>query len=78
MENALNVAPYFPNGRVLITVHGEHGVLESLATDLPEVMAMLLEFLQTGGTANLPARAPRPAPRFLAPDFPPPAAKARP
>jgi pimeloyl-ACP methyl ester carboxylesterase len=78
VENALNVAPYFPNGRVLITVRGEHGVLESIAADLPEVMAPLLEFLQTGSTANLPARVTLPSPRFLAPDFPPPTAKARP
>ena len=78
VENALNVAPFFPNGRVLITMRGEHGVLESLAADLPDVMATLLEFLQTGGTANLPARVSLPAPRFPAPDFPPPAAKARP
>ena len=75
IENTLNIAPYFPNGRVLITERGEHGVLESLAADLPEVMAPLLEFLQTGNTANLPARVTLPSPRFLAPDFPPPSSK---
>jgi pimeloyl-ACP methyl ester carboxylesterase len=74
LENALNIAPYFPNGRVLITEHGEHGVLESLAADLPDVMAALLEFLQTGSTANLPVRVTLPIQRFLAPDFPPPPA----
>jgi pimeloyl-ACP methyl ester carboxylesterase len=75
IENALNIAPYFPNGRVVITERGEHGVLDSLAADLPEVMATLLEFLQTGNIANLPARVTLPAPRFFAPDFPPPSAK---
>jgi pimeloyl-ACP methyl ester carboxylesterase len=75
IENTLSVAPYFPNGRVLMTEHGEHGVIESIATDLPEVMATLLEFVQTGSTANLPARVTLPAEKFLAPDFPPPAMK---
>jgi len=75
IENTLNIAPYFPNGRVLITEHGEHGVLESLAADSPDVMATLLEFLRTGNIANLPARVTLPPPRFLAPDFPPPASK---
>jgi pimeloyl-ACP methyl ester carboxylesterase len=75
IENTLNIAPYFPNGRVLITECGEHGVLESLAADLPEVMATLLEFLQTGNTANMPARVTLPTPRLLAPDFPPPSSK---
>ena len=75
IENTLNVAPYFPNGRVMIAAHGEHGVIESIATDLPEVMATILEFFQSGSTINLPARVTLPAERFPAPDFPPPAMK---
>jgi len=75
IENTLNVAPYFPNGRVLIAVHGEHGVIESIAAELPEAMASLLEFVQTGNTANLPARVRLRVGKFHAPDFPPPALK---
>jgi pimeloyl-ACP methyl ester carboxylesterase len=78
VENALNVAPYFPNGRLMIATHGGHGVIEPIAENLPEVFETLLEFLRTGSTANLPARVTLPAPKFNAPDFPPPAAKARP
>jgi pimeloyl-ACP methyl ester carboxylesterase len=78
VENVLNVAPYFPNGRVVIATHGGHGVIGPIAEHLPEVMATLLEFLQAGSTANLPARVTLPAPKFTVPDFPPPAAKARP
>jgi hypothetical protein len=75
VENTLNVAPYFPNGRVLIAVHGGHGVLEPIAEHLPDVFAVLLEFLQTGSMANVPARVTLPVPKFTVPDFPPPASK---
>ena len=40
------MAPYFPNGRLLIAVNGGQGVLEPIARNLPVVMAALLEFLQ--------------------------------
>jgi pimeloyl-ACP methyl ester carboxylesterase len=72
VENALNIAPYFPNGRVLIAVHGGHGVIGPIAANLPDVMATLLDFLRTGNTANLPARVTLPIPKFAAPNFPPP------
>lgn len=75
VENTLNVAPYFLNGRVLIAEHGGHGVLEPIAEHLPEVMTVLLEFLQTGNTAGVPVRVTLPVPKFAAPDFPPPASK---
>ncbi|MFY9556646.1 MAG: alpha/beta hydrolase [Blastocatellia bacterium] len=75
VENTLNVAPFFLNGRVLIAEHGGHGVLEPIAENLPEVMSGLLEFLQTGSTANIPARVTLPVPKFNIPDFPPPSSK---
>ncbi len=73
LENVLNVAPFFPNGRVLIAVHGGHGVLAPIADRLPEVNKALLEFLRTGSTANLPARVTLPAVGFSVPTFPAPA-----
>lgn len=75
VENTLNVAPYFLNGRVLVAEHGGHGVLDPIAEHLPEVMSVLLDFLQTGNSSNLPARVTLPVPKFAAPDFPPPASK---
>jgi hypothetical protein len=78
VENVLHVAPYFPNGRILIAAHGEHGVLEPIAEHSSEEFAALLEFVQTGSTAKLPARVTLPAPKFAVPDFPPPVAKPRP
>ncbi|MCI0347950.1 MAG: alpha/beta hydrolase [Acidobacteriales bacterium] len=78
VENVLNIAPYFPNGRVLIAMHGGHGVLEPIAEHLPDVMSALLEFLKTSSTANLPTRVALPVPKFAVPDFPPPVSKARP
>jgi pimeloyl-ACP methyl ester carboxylesterase len=75
VENTLNIAPYFPNGRVLIAEHGGHGVIGPIAQSLPDVMTKLVEFLETGATTNLPARVKLPVPKFAAPDFPPPPAK---
>ncbi len=77
VENTLNIAPYFPNGRVLIAVHGGHGVIGPIGEHLPEVMDKLLEFLRTGSAANLPARVTLPVPRFAVPNFPPPGSKTR-
>jgi pimeloyl-ACP methyl ester carboxylesterase len=77
VENVLQVAPYFLNGRILIAAHGGHGVLEPIAEHSPEVFAALLEFVQTGNAANLPARVTLPAQKFAVPDFPPPDAKPR-
>jgi pimeloyl-ACP methyl ester carboxylesterase len=73
VENTLDIAPNFPNSRVLIAEHGSHGVLGPIAQSLPDVNAKLLEFLETGGTTNLPARVKLPTPKFAVPDFPPPA-----
>jgi hypothetical protein len=75
VENVLHVAPYFPNSRTLIAVQGEHGVLEPLAEKMPEVFATILEFVQTGSAAKVPARVTLSAPKFGPPIFPPPAAK---
>jgi hypothetical protein len=75
VENTLNIAPFFPNGRVLIAVHGGHGVLEPISRHLPDVMNVLLEFLRTGSTTNVPARVMLPAPKFGVPDFPVPASR---
>ena len=75
VENTLNIAPYFPNGRVLIALHGGHGVLGPIAEHLPDVFATLMEFLKTGSTANLPTRVTLPVPKFSVPSFPPPDSK---
>jgi pimeloyl-ACP methyl ester carboxylesterase len=72
VENVLQVAPYYPNGRVLIAEHGGHGVLEPISQHLPRVMMALLEFVRTGSTTNVPARVTLPALRFGVPDFPAP------
>jgi hypothetical protein len=78
IENLLQVSPYFPNSRTLIAVQGSHGVLEPLAAQLPEVFAILLEFVETGSAAKLPARVTIPIRTFAPPKFPLPASKPRP
>jgi hypothetical protein len=78
IENLLHVAPFFPNGRTLIVERGRHAAIKQLMSHAPETLTALLEFVQTGNAAKLPARAPLPAQKFVAPDFPPPGAKPRP
>jgi pimeloyl-ACP methyl ester carboxylesterase len=68
VENTLHIAPYFPNGRVVIAEHGGHGVLDPIAAHHPEVMGKFLEFLRTGSTAGLPSKVVLPVPKFAAPD----------
>lgn len=75
VENVLNIAPFFPNSRVLIAEHGGHGVLGPIAQNLPDVMAKLQEFIETGNMTNIPPRVKLPIPKFAAPDFPPPEKK---
>jgi pimeloyl-ACP methyl ester carboxylesterase len=77
VENVLNIAPFSPNGRVLLAVNGGHGVLGPIARSHPAVMAVLLDFLRTGDTVNVPARLTLPVPKFEVPDFPPPGAAGR-
>lgn len=72
VENTLIIAPYYPNGRVLLVEHGGHGVLGPIAQQFPAVNGKLLEFLETGNTEKLPMRLTLPVPRFAVPDFPPP------
>jgi pimeloyl-ACP methyl ester carboxylesterase len=77
IENLLQVAPFFPNGRTLIVERGRHAAIKQLMSHAPEALTALLEFVQTGNAARLPARVTLPAQKFAAPDFPPPGAKPR-
>jgi pimeloyl-ACP methyl ester carboxylesterase len=72
IENTLSVAPYFPNGRVLIVEHGKHSALKRIVEDAPEIVTALMEFVRTGNTARLPTRITLPVPKFEVPKFPPP------
>jgi len=72
IENTLAVAPYFPNGHVLIVEHGKHSALKRIVVDAPEIATALMEFVRTGRTAQLPTRMTLPVPKFEVPKFPPP------
>ena len=72
IENTLGVAPYFPNGHVLIVEHGKHSALKRIVEDAPEIATALMEFVRTGRTASLPTRMTLPVPKFEVPKFPPP------
>jgi pimeloyl-ACP methyl ester carboxylesterase len=68
LENALGIAPYFPNGRLLIVERGRHAAIKQVLDRTPE----LFEFLRTGSMQKVPARISLPAPTFAVPDFPAP------
>jgi pimeloyl-ACP methyl ester carboxylesterase len=72
IENTLGVAPYFPNGHVLIVEHGKHSALKRIVEDAPEIVTALMEFVRTGRTSSLPTRMTLPVPKFELPKFPPP------
>ncbi|MCG3180201.1 MAG: hypothetical protein BIFFINMI_02558 [Phycisphaerae bacterium] len=75
VENTLDIARHFPNGRVLIAERGGHGVFDPIARNQPATWERMLGFLRTGHMPELPARIVLPAPRFVVPGFPPPPAK---
>ena len=71
IENTYEIAPFFPNGRVLIAEQGGHGVLGPIAAQLPEVWETLEDFLRTGDTSDIPARVRlSPSRQFVPPTFP--------
>jgi pimeloyl-ACP methyl ester carboxylesterase len=72
LEDTLSVAPYFPNGKVVIVEHGKHFALKQMVEDSPEIVTALIEFLKTGKTSILPTRVTLPVQKFRAPNFPPP------
>lgn len=55
LENTLEIAPYFPHGRVLIAKRGGHGVLGPIRAQQPEVWAQIEEFIRTGDLEDVPA-----------------------
>ncbi|WP_332767730.1 alpha/beta hydrolase [Phenylobacterium sp.] len=73
VENMLGMLPYFPAGRAIVVRRGGHGARAALLEQQPRMMALVLDFLRTGETRNLPPTAELPAPKFRAPAFPAPA-----
>ncbi len=71
----MHIAAFFPNSRVIVALHGGHGVIGPIERNQPNLFAALLDYLQTGNMDNLPARTTLPLPKFAVPDFPSPAAK---
>ena len=55
VENTLEIAPYFPNGKVLIAHRGGHGVVWPIAQQLPDIARELIEFLRAGDLTGIPA-----------------------
>ena len=71
IENTYEVAPYFPNSRVLIAEQGGHGVLGPIGEQLPKTWQSLAKFLETGEMINIPAKVRlKPSQQYSAPDFP--------
>jgi len=55
VENTLEIAPYFPNGKVLIAHRGGHGVVWPIAQQRPDIARELMKFLRTGDLNGIPA-----------------------
>ena len=55
VENTLEIAPFFPNGKVLIAHRGGHGVVWPIAQQRPDMSRELMEFLRTGDLTGIPA-----------------------
>ncbi len=72
IENALALAPYFPNSRVLVVHRAQHNGAFALLRSRPETAAKVYDFLRTGETTGLPAEIALDPVRFEPPDFPPP------
>lgn len=68
LENALQITPFFPNGRLMIVERGRHAAIKQVLDRAPE----LFEFLRTGDTVKLPARISLPPTSFAVPSFAPP------
>jgi len=72
LENTLSIAAFFPHSRVIIGLHGGHGILGPIANNAPDVFAKLLEFLRSGKMDDLPERVVLPKPNYRPPAFPAP------
>lgn len=56
IENTFEIAPFFPNSRVLIAERGGHGVIHPIHRQAPEAWKALEKFLLTGDMSDVPAR----------------------
>jgi pimeloyl-ACP methyl ester carboxylesterase len=72
IENTLQIAPFFPKSHVMIVERGGHGAMNQVGLHHPETMQALIDYLKTGNMERLPTRVAVPAPKFRAPNFPPP------
>lgn len=71
IENTYEIAPFFPNSRVLIAEQGGHGVIEPIAQQKPEIWKTMEHFLITGDSSRIPARVKlQPSRGFTPPRFP--------
>lgn len=76
LENTFEIAPYFPNSRVVIGERGGHGIIRPLYREHPDVWKEVMQFLSKGDFEGLPARvALAPSRQFAPPTFPPPSVR---
>lgn len=56
LENALELAPYFKKGKLILVHRGTHGALREAIREVDGFGEALLEFLRTGDMSGLPDR----------------------
>lgn len=70
IENTLEIAPFFPNSRMLIAERGGHGVLDNILWEKPKAWKELEQFVRSGDMNEIPVRVElKPSRRFEPPTF---------
>ena len=64
LDNAIELAPYFKKGRLIVVHGGSHPAIDDAMDANPEFAKALLTFARTGETSALPNEVRLPAIRF--------------
>lgn len=67
LENALELAPHFRNGKLIVIERGTHGALGEAMDEFPEFREALFRFVATGSTDALPDGLELPEPDWVTP-----------
>lgn len=68
LENALELAPHFENGRLIVVERGTHGALGEAVDEFPDFREALYRFAATGSMDALPDGLTLPEPDWVTPE----------
>jgi len=61
LENALELAPFFKNGKLVVVKGGTHGALREAMAESESFREALRKFVESGDLSDLPAEVKMPA-----------------